>query len=82
MINSTKITSNGYFGTSDGQTIRIRKFFWRNQALKAVEASEVAEATEVNEAGEVFKAQKITTADFRVFQVLEFNSFGTIITLH
>ena len=34
-----------------------------------------------NEAGEVFKAWKITTVDFRVFQVLEFNDFRTNITL-
>ena len=54
-------------------------FFWGNWAL---EASEVAEAAEVNEAGEVSKAWKITTVDFRVFQVLEFNNFGTIITLY
>jgi hypothetical protein len=50
-------------------------------ALKAVEASEVAEAAEVNEAGEVSKAWKITTEDFRVFQVLEFNNLRTNITL-
>ena len=43
--------------------------FWGNWALEAVEASEVAEAAEVNEAGEVSKAWKITTEDFRVFQV-------------
>ena len=45
--------------------------FWGNWALEAVEASEVAEAAEVNEVGEVSKAWKITTVDFRVFQVLE-----------
>ena len=72
-----KITSIVYFGASDDQTIRIRKFFWRNWALEAVEASEVAEAAEVNEAGEVSKTWKITTVDFRVFQVLEFNHFRT-----
>ena len=44
------------------------------------EASEVAEATEVNEAGEVSKAQKITTEDFRVFKVLEFNNLRSNIT--
>jgi len=76
-----KNTSIGYFGASDDQTIRIRKFFWRNGALEAVEASEVAEAAEVNEAGEVSKSWKITTVDFRVFQVLEFNNFRTNITL-
>ena len=37
--------------------------------LEAVEATKLAEATEVNEAGEVSKAWKITTEDFRVFQV-------------
>ena len=47
----------------------------------ALEASEVAEAAEVNEAGEVSKAWKITTVDFRVFQILEFNDFRTKITL-
>ena len=55
--------------------------FLRNWALEAVEASEVAEAAKVNEAGEVSKAWKITTVDFRVFQVLEFNNFRTNITL-
>jgi hypothetical protein len=48
-------------------------------ALQAVEASEVAEAAEVNDAGEVSKAWKITTLDFRVFQVLEFNNITNII---
>jgi hypothetical protein len=52
-----------------------------NWALEAVEASKVAEATEVNDAGEVSKAWKITTVDFKVFQVLEFNNFRTNITL-
>ena len=66
-----KITSIGYFGASDGQTIRIRKFFWENWGLEAVEASEVAEAAEVNEAAEVLKVQKITTEDFRVIQAFE-----------
>ena len=37
---------------------------------EAVEASEVAEAAEVSD---LYKAWKITTEDFRVFQVLEFN---------
>ena len=49
--------------------------FWRNWALEAVEASEVAEAAEVNEAGEVSRTWKITTVNFRVFQVLEFQPF-------
>ena len=40
-----------------------------------------AEAAEVNEAGEVAKAWKITTEDFRVIQVLEFNNLSTNITL-
>ena len=78
------MTSIGYFGASDDQIIRIRKFFWRNWALEAVEASEVAEAAEaaeVNEAVEVSKAWKITTVDFRVFQVLEFNILKTNIIL-
>ena len=78
MIRSTSI---GYFGASDDQTIRIRKLFWGNWALEAVEASEVAEVAEVNEAGEDSKALKITTEDFRVFQVLEFNNLGSNITL-
>ena len=76
-----KLTSIGYFGASDDQTIRIMKFFLGNWDLEAVEASEVAEAAEVNEAGEVSKACKITTVDFRVFQILEFNNFRTNITL-
>ena len=76
-----KIAFNGFFGASDDQTIRIRKFFLGNWALEAVDANEVAEAAEVNEAGEVFKAWKITTEDFRVFQVLEFNNLRTNLTL-
>ena len=44
-------------------------------------ASEITETAEVNEAGEVSKAWKITTVDFRVFQVLEFNNFRANITL-
>jgi hypothetical protein len=56
-----KITSIGYFGASDDQTIRIRKCLGGNWALEAVEACEVAEAAEVNEAGEVSKAWKIIT---------------------
>ena len=43
----------------------------------AVETRGYAEAAEVNEAGEVYKAWKITTEDFRVFQVLEFNNLRT-----
>ena len=76
--------SISYFGASDDQTIGIRKFFLGNWALEAVEASEVAkaaDAAEVNEAGEVSKAWKITTVDFRVSQVLEFNNFRANITL-
>jgi hypothetical protein len=60
---------------------RDQEVFWGNWALEAVEASEVAEATEVNEAGEVSKAWRITTVDFRVSQVLEFNNFRANITL-
>ena len=48
---------------------------------EAVEASELAEATEVNDAGEVFKAWNITTEDFRVVFVLQFNNLRTNITL-
>ena len=56
------------------------QFFGGNWALEAVEASEVAEAAEVNEAGEVSKARKITTEDFRVFQVLELINLRTDIS--
>ena len=77
IIHSTKnYTSIGYFGASDDQEV-----FWRNWALEAVEAAEVAEAAEVNKAGEVSKTWKITSVDFRVFQVHEFNHFRTNITL-
>ena len=38
-------------------------------------------AAEINEAGEVSKAWQITTENFRVFQVLEFNNLKTNITL-
>ena len=41
----------------------------------------VAEAVEVNETGEVFQVQKITTEDFIVIQVLDFNNLSTKITL-
>ena len=68
------MTSIAYFGASDVQTIRIRKFFWGNWAL---EASEVPEVAEVNDTGEVSKAWKITFVDFRVFQVIEFHNFRT-----
>ncbi len=47
--------------------------FWGNWALEAVGANEVAEATEVNEAEEVSKTWNVTSEDFRVFQVIEFN---------
>ena len=50
-------------------------------AVEAVEASEVTEATEVSEAVEVSKAWKITTEDFRVILVLEFNNLRTKIIL-
>ena len=76
-----KITNIGYFGASDDQIIGIRKFFWGNWALEAVEANEVSEAAEVNEAGEVSKAWKSTTVDFRIFQLLEFNNFRANMTL-
>ena len=76
-----EITSIGYFGASDDQTIRIRRFFWGNWALEAVEASEVAEAAEVNEAAEVSKAWKITTKDFKVILDLEFINLRTQIIL-
>ena len=49
--------------------------------LEAVDASKLTEATEVNEAGEVPKAWKITTEDFRVVFVLEFNNLRNNITL-
>ena len=52
-----------------------------NWAFEAVEASEITETTEVHEAGEVSKAWKITTVDFKVFLVLEFNNFSSNITL-
>jgi hypothetical protein len=61
--------------------IGIRKLLGGNWASEVVEASEVAEAAEVNEAGEVSKAWKITTVDFRVSQVLEFNNFRANTTL-
>ena len=70
-----KMTSIGYFGVNDDQTIRIKPFFWENWPLEAVE---VAEAAEVHEAEEVSNAWKITTEDFRVFQILEFNNLRTL----
>ena len=76
-----KGTRIGHFGARDDPVIRMRKKNWENRAVEAVEASEVVEATEVNEAGEVSKAWKITSEDFRVVFVLEFNNLGTNITL-
>ena len=49
--------------------------------MEAFGASEVAEAAEVDEVREVSKAWKITSEDFRVFQVIELNILGTNITL-
>ena len=46
-----------------------------------IEAIEAVEATEVIEAVEVSKAWKITTEDFRVILVLEFNNLRTKIIL-
>ena len=46
--------------------------------LEAVESCEVAEVDEVNQAEEVSNARKITTEDFRVFQILEFNNLRTL----
>ena len=46
-----KMTSIGYFGASDDQTIRPKKCFLGNRALEAVEASEIAVTAEINEAG-------------------------------
>ena len=45
------------------------------------EAVEASELTEANEAGEVPKVWKITTEDFRVVFVFEFNNLRTNITL-
>ena len=69
--------STGHFDAIDDQTVGIRKFFWENKAVEAVEANEVAEATEVNEAAVVSKAWKIIIEDFRVVLVLEFNILST-----
>ena len=79
-----KGTRIGHFGARDDPVIRMRKKNWENRAVEAVEASEVAEAaeaTEVSEAVEVSKAWKITTEDFRVILVLEFNNLRTKIIL-
>ena len=54
---------------SDDQTIRIRKFFGLWRLLRPVRLQRPL--IKVNETGEVSKAWKITTVDFRVFQVLE-----------
>ena len=56
MIHSKKkMTIIDHFGASDDQTIRIKKFFWGNRAVDAVEVIEAAEAAKVNVAAEVFK---------------------------
>ena len=84
--------TSGFLSSGNLCLIHYLKLFWPhaaspasvrkgNWALGAVEASEVAEAAEVNEAGEVSKAWKITTVDFRVSQVLEFNNFRANIIL-
>jgi hypothetical protein len=78
MIHSTKNYQYWLFLCQWWSDHKDQEVFWGNWALEAVEASEVAEAAEVNEAGEVSKAWKITTVDFWVFLVLEFNIFGLI----
>ena len=57
---------------------RMKKLFWGNRALEAIEAGEAAEAAEVNVAGEVSNAWKITTEDLRVFKILVFNNLRTL----
>ena len=51
-----------------------------NRSLEAGEASVVAEAAGINEAAEAGEAWMITTEDFRVIQVPEFNNLKTNIT--
>ena len=53
-------------------------FSWENWPLEAVEAAEAAKAAEVHEDEEVSNAWKITTEDFRGFQILEFNNLRTL----
>jgi hypothetical protein len=79
MIHSTKNYQYWLFWWQWWSDRQDQEVFWGNWAVEAVEASEVAEAAEVNEAGEVSKAWKITTEDFRVFQVLEFNNLSPYI---
>ena len=84
MINSTKMDPFWSFwcrGWSDHQNQEVFWGNWAVEAVEAVEASEVAEATKVNKAGEVFKAWKITTEDFSVFQDLDFNNLSTLRSL-
>ena len=64
-----KRTIIGHFDAIDGQTVRIKKFFWGN---RAVETNEVTEAAEINEAAEVSKAQKNPTDDFSVILDLKY----------
>ena len=80
MIQSTKNDHYWSFWCRWWSNHQDQDLCWWNRAVEAVEASEVAEATEVNEAADVSKACKITTEDFRVILVLEFNNLGTQIT--
>ena len=80
IIHSTKNCHYWLFWCQWWSDHQDQEVFWVNWALEAVKDSEVAEAAEVDEAGEVFKAWKITTEDFRVFQVLEFNNLRTDVT--
>jgi hypothetical protein len=50
MIQSTKRTSIGRFGTTGDEIIKIRYFFEEKRVLEVVEAIEISEAAEVNEA--------------------------------
>ena len=81
MIDSTRNYQYWFFWCQWWSNHQYQEVFWGNWALEAVEASEVADAAKVNDAGEVSKAWKITSVDFIVFQVLEFNNFRTNITL-
>jgi hypothetical protein len=72
MIYSTKRDQYWSFWCQGWSYHHDQEFLGGNRADEAGEANEVAKAAEVNETADVSRALKITFADFRVIQVLEF----------
>ena len=77
-IHSTKNDQYWLFWCQWWSDNQDQTFSWENWPLEAVEAAEAAKAAEVHEDEEVSNAWKITTEDFRGFQILEFNNLRTL----